>query len=121
MEQCFVGLDVSKAETSICMCDENGATVHAVKTVADPDVICQALRKHRGFIQCVVLETGASTTKVNGQKFATDPFLDLLAVDILTAVVENHRGFAIHPQRNLIPHLGLNLPGELNGCLLTIW
>jgi transposase len=58
MEQCFVGLDVSKAETSICMCDENGATVFAVKSVTNPEVICQALRKHRGCIQCVVLETG---------------------------------------------------------------
>ena len=58
MKQCFVGLDVSKAETSICMCNENGATVFVVKTVTDPDVICQALREQGVSIQCVVLETG---------------------------------------------------------------
>lgn len=58
MEQCFVGLDVSKAETSICVCDGNVNTVFAVKTVTDPDVICQAVRKHGGSTQCVVLETG---------------------------------------------------------------
>ncbi|WP_282153360.1 IS110 family transposase [Ruegeria atlantica] len=57
MEQCFVGLDVSKAETSICVCDENGATVSAVKKVTDPDVICQALRNHGGSLRCAMLET----------------------------------------------------------------
>ncbi len=43
MKQCFVGLDVSKAETSICICDDNGATVLAAKKVTEPDVICRAL------------------------------------------------------------------------------
>ncbi|WP_170766708.1 IS110 family transposase [Ruegeria lacuscaerulensis] len=58
MEQCFVGLDVSKAETSICLCDENGGPVFAAKKVTDPDVIFQVLRKHLGSLKCVVLETG---------------------------------------------------------------
>ncbi len=58
MELCFVGLDVSKAETAICVSDGDGNTLLAVKKVTDPNVIFQTLREYDGTVRRVVLETG---------------------------------------------------------------
>ena len=58
MEKCFVGLDVSKEETTICVCNLTGNVLSAARAATDPDVILRALSKHTGSIQCVVLETG---------------------------------------------------------------
>ena len=58
MEKCFVGLDVSKEETSICVCNQSGDVLSTAWVVTDPDAILWALSKHTGSMQCVVLETG---------------------------------------------------------------
>jgi transposase len=58
MEKCYVGLDVSKDETSICVRNLTGDVLSTARAVTDPDVIFRALSKHMGSIQCVVLETG---------------------------------------------------------------
>ncbi len=58
MEKCFVGLDVSKAETSICVCNQSGDVLSTARVVTDPDAILRALSKLTGSMRCVVLETG---------------------------------------------------------------
>ena len=58
MEKCFVGLDVSKEETSICVRNLAGDVLSTAKKVTDPDVISRALSQYTGSIQCAVLETG---------------------------------------------------------------
>lgn len=58
MEKCYVGLDVSKDETSICVRNLTGDMLSTARAVTDPNVIFGALSKHMGSIQCVVLETG---------------------------------------------------------------
>ncbi|MFQ8431133.1 hypothetical protein [Amaricoccus sp. W119] len=39
MERCFVGLDVSKDETAIRVCREDGVVIRAAKVRTDPDAI----------------------------------------------------------------------------------
>lgn len=58
MEMCFVGLDVSKKETSICVCNVAGDALAAASVVTDPDVISKTLERFTGAMRCVVLETG---------------------------------------------------------------
>lgn len=58
MEKCYVGLDVSKDETSICVRNLSGDVLSTARAVTDPDEILKALSKPTGSIQCVVLETG---------------------------------------------------------------
>lgn len=58
MEKCYVGLDVSKEETSICVCNQSGDVLSTARVVTDPDIILRALSKHTGSMRCVVLETG---------------------------------------------------------------
>lgn len=58
MEMCFVGLDISKMETSICVCNIAGEVLAMTSVATDPDTISNALNKHTGSIQCAVLETG---------------------------------------------------------------
>ena len=58
MGHCFVGLDVSKEETAVCVRTRAGEVKAAFKTSTDPDVICQSLNHYGADIRCVVLETG---------------------------------------------------------------
>ena len=58
MEQLFVGLDVSKDETAICLRTQCGIIKAAFKKPTDPDVIYRALICELQHIRCVVLETG---------------------------------------------------------------
>ena len=58
MDHCFVGLDVSKEETAVCVRTRGGKIKAAFKTPTDPDAICQSLNRCDADIQCVVVETG---------------------------------------------------------------
>jgi transposase len=58
MERYYVGLDVSKEETAICIRGRDGRIALAVKRVTDPDAITGALSKTSLPIACVVMETG---------------------------------------------------------------
>jgi len=58
MEQLFVGLDVSKDETAICIRTQSGIVKAAFKKPTDPDIIHRALIGDLQHIRCVVLETG---------------------------------------------------------------
>mgnify|MGYP001024812526 CR=1 FL=1 len=58
MEPLFVGLDVSKDETAICVRTHNGIIQAAFKKPTDPDMIHRALIGNLQHIRCVVLETG---------------------------------------------------------------
>ena len=54
----FVGLDVSKEETSICIIDKNADILFEGKCQTDPDAIFQALRNESLYPELIVLETG---------------------------------------------------------------
>lgn len=43
MEKYFVGLDVSKDETAVCVRSQAGEIVVAFKKVTDPDVLSKSL------------------------------------------------------------------------------
>ena len=58
MERYFVGLDVSKDETAVCMRDDRGEVVASFKKPTDPDALARALSNQLTHIVCVVLETG---------------------------------------------------------------
>ncbi len=58
MEPLFVGLDVSKDETAICVRTQSGSVKSAYKKATDPDAIYRALMSELELIRCVVLETG---------------------------------------------------------------
>ena len=58
MEQCFVGLDVSKEETAVCVRSRSGVVKTAFKVTTDPDAICRSLDRFTAGMRCVVLETG---------------------------------------------------------------
>ena len=55
----YVGLDVSKKETFICIVDEKGAVVSQERTKTDPELIAKALLKHQIEIEKVGLESGS--------------------------------------------------------------
>ena len=58
METYYVGLDVSKDETAICIRGRDGRIELAVKKVTDPDAIAGVLSRTGLHIACVVMETG---------------------------------------------------------------
>lgn len=58
MERYYVGLDVSKDETAICIRDHDGRSVWAIKKPTDPDAIADALSASGLPITTVVMETG---------------------------------------------------------------
>ena len=58
MDRYFVGLDVSKDETAICIRSEEGSVVLACKTETDPDAIAAILDDHRTELVRVIIETG---------------------------------------------------------------
>ncbi len=54
----YVGLDVSKEETSYCVVDEKGAVLARGKVSSDPDGIFAVLKEHCLCPEQIVLETG---------------------------------------------------------------
>lgn len=58
MKRYFVGLDVSKDETAVCLRNDRGEIVASFKKRTEPDVLLSALCKDLAHIVCVVLETG---------------------------------------------------------------
>jgi hypothetical protein len=56
MEKYFVGLDVSKDETAVCVRSQAGAIVAAFKKVTDPDVLSKSLTPWSNKIDCIVLD-----------------------------------------------------------------
>ncbi len=58
MERYYVGLDVSKEKTAICVRASAGSMVMACETRTDPDAIFAALVPFRDWLERVILETG---------------------------------------------------------------
>ena len=54
----YIGLDVSKEETSMCVVDEAGSILWSGKALSDPASIFAALREHTLCPERIVLETG---------------------------------------------------------------
>jgi transposase len=54
----YVGLDVSKEETSFCVVDETGKILAQGKALSDPRSLFEALREHTLCPDRIVLETG---------------------------------------------------------------
>ncbi|NDW31879.1 IS110 family transposase [Salipiger sp. PrR007] len=58
MERYYVGLDVSKEKTAICVRRSDGSMDKACETRTDPDAIFAALAPFRDGLERVILETG---------------------------------------------------------------
>ncbi|MCA1288685.1 hypothetical protein [Salipiger bermudensis] len=58
MERYYVGLDVSKEKTAICVRRSDGSMDKACETRSDPDAIFAALAPFRDGLERVILETG---------------------------------------------------------------
>ena len=54
----YVGLDVSKEETSFCVKDGTGNVLARGKALSDPDSLFEAMRDHTLCPARIVLETG---------------------------------------------------------------
>lgn len=54
----YVGLDVSKEETSFCILDETGGLLSQGKAASDPDALFEVMRAHTLCPERVVLEIG---------------------------------------------------------------
>ena len=54
----YVGLDVSKEETSFCVVDEAGVVLARGKVASDPHSLFEALREHTLCPERIVMETG---------------------------------------------------------------
>ena len=58
----YVGLDVSLAETAVCVVDCEGCTVFAACVASQPQAIAGVLRRRAGEVVRVVLESGQLST-----------------------------------------------------------
>lgn len=67
MERYYVGLDVSKDATAICVRGEDGRVERACETKTDPDAICEALGDLRDDLMRVILETGRMANWLHGE------------------------------------------------------
>ncbi len=54
----YVGLDVSKEETSYCVMDGSGAVLARGKVASDPEALFEVLGEHCPCLELIVLETG---------------------------------------------------------------
>lgn len=79
MEGCFVGLDVSKDETAICVCREDGVVIRAGKVRTDPDAILVFLRGLEQDLVRVILETGRMANWLHDELFRRE--LPVVCVD----------------------------------------
>ncbi|SFQ64371.1 Transposase [Roseivivax halotolerans] len=66
-ERYYVGLDVSKDATAICVRRTDGGVDRACEVATEPDVICAALEDFRGSLARVVLETGRMSNWLHGE------------------------------------------------------
>ena len=55
----YIGLDVSKEETSFCVKDAKGKILAKGKTLTDPESLFDAMKEHCACPEVIVLETGA--------------------------------------------------------------
>ena len=67
MERYYVGLDVSKDATAICVRRSDGAVERVCGTATDPDAICAALDDLRTGLERVILETGRMANWLHGE------------------------------------------------------
>lgn len=56
----YVGLDVSLAETSVCVLDENGKPRFEKRVASQPEALIRCLSKHAADAARIGLETGQS-------------------------------------------------------------
>lgn len=66
-QTCYVGLDVSKDATAICVRRSDGVVERVCETATEPDAICTALTDLRGGLERVVLETGRMANWLHGE------------------------------------------------------
>jgi hypothetical protein len=66
----FAGLDVSLAETHICVVDGGGARIHEGMVPSDPEAIAGELARVAPNCASIAIETGA-TTPGSGASFAS--------------------------------------------------
>lgn len=67
MERYYVGLDVSKDATAICVRRMDGAVERVCVTATEPDAICGALEDLRNRLERVILETGRMANWLHGE------------------------------------------------------
>ena len=88
MRKLHAGLDVSLEMTSVCVVDENGATVLEAKVLSDPEAIAEALHGADGAFERVGLEAGPlSPWLVSGLKAAGLPAICIEARHAKAAMV----------------------------------
>ena len=58
MEQQFVGLDVSQADTAVCVVDASGVAVWQGKCASTPEAIAATLTRRAPHVARIALETG---------------------------------------------------------------
>ncbi len=64
MKRYFVGLDVPKDATAVCLRDDRGDIVSSFKKPTDLDDLVRALGAEMEYIVCVVLETGRMANRL---------------------------------------------------------
>ncbi|MEM6439282.1 MAG: IS110 family transposase [Pseudomonadota bacterium] len=88
MRKLHAGLDVSLEMTSVCVVDENGATVLETKALSDPAAIAEALQGVDGAFERVGLEAGPpSSWLVSGSTAAGLPAICIEARHAKAAMV----------------------------------
>jgi len=63
----YVGLDVSKHTTAICVRRADGVVERVCETATEPEAICTALTDLRGGLERVILETGRMANWLHGE------------------------------------------------------
>lgn len=89
MRKLYVGLDVSKNETAICVRDEIGRVVLATKVTTDPGAIMQAFKTVDGGIARIVMETGRASNWL---------YAGLLAQELPVVCVDARQAHAVLSQ-----------------------
>ena len=89
--QYYIGLDVSLAETSVCVLDETGTIVREAKVVSDPEALCELIRDLELPIALIGMETGQlSNWLYHGMRDANLPII---------CVESHHMSTALKAQR----------------------
>lgn len=73
----YVGLNVSKDTTAICVRCADGVGERVCETATEPEAICTALTSLRGGLEPVVLETGRMANWPHGELTGPRPSSDL--------------------------------------------
>jgi len=89
MRKLYVGLDVSKSETAVCVRDETSRVVLATKAVTDPGAITQAIKAVDGEVAQIVMETGRASNWL---------YAGLLAQEIPVVWVDARQAHAVLSQ-----------------------